>query len=95
LLYKRGLLKYSIPILLIYYVIVTSLTFLTNANEFVTFLRIYLFAINTALVALGVLLVINLSRLSRPKPLPELERRFEEELKRLKEEYGKTDVGEA
>ena len=84
---KRLSVKPLIAAVAIAYLILDALTFLTSTNQFIEFLRIYVFLVNTVLAGLAIWALLVISRMQRPRPLPELEKEFEEELKRLVKEW--------
>ena len=83
----RKLLKPLAAILVIIYLIISYYLLLAPNDVAIMFLRIYVWLLTTAFLALGAWVSIKLFTVPRPVPLPEVERQFEEELKRLYEEW--------
>jgi len=76
------------------YLLLLALTWLTPPEPFLTFLRVYLTLVNSAIAALVLWALFTVSKRPRPVPLPELEKRYEEELKRLMKEWEKVEGSE-
>jgi len=71
------------------YLALLALTWLTPQQTFLLFLRVYLTLVNglVVAVALWARALMTLKKKPRPVPLPELEKEFEKELERLVKEW--------
>ncbi|NPA84901.1 MAG: hypothetical protein GXO07_02715, partial [Crenarchaeota archaeon] len=65
------------------YLALLALTWLTPQQTFLLFLRVYLTLVNGLVVAVALWALMTLKKKPRPVPLPELEKEFEKELERL------------
>ena len=77
----------KVAIAVIAYLVVTYFLLLAPDKLFLAFVRLYLWVITTSVIALAGWFYFKAKSLSRPKPLPEIEKRFEEELKQLLKEW--------
>ncbi len=81
------MLKPLAAVVAIVYLIISYYLLLAPNDVAILFLRVYVWLLTTAFLAFGAWVTIKLFAVPRPVPLPEVEKQFEEELKKLYEEW--------
>jgi len=80
-------LEATMGLLVLGYLVLLALTWLTPPDAFMLFLKVYLTLVNGLVAGLALWALITLKKRPRPVPLPELEKEFEKELERLVKEW--------